>query len=167
MGSVVRVKLIKPQRLKEKEMRLELLNALRSAAKDVEKEYKKTVATWEHKVEFQTVIALGKTKAEFLVGTDDEIFRYVDEGTKPHIIRPVRAKVLRFQGGYRAKTTPNVIGSTAGGASGDIVYSRGVSHPGIKARNFSKVINAQGKKNFLSKMHAAMKRAAAKSGNPV
>ncbi|HCB12254.1 MAG TPA: hypothetical protein DEP36_01595, partial [Gammaproteobacteria bacterium] len=165
-GSVVRVKVVKPQKLKVKEMRLELLNALRSSAKDTEREYKKTVATWKHEVKFETIIAIGKTKAEFLVGTDDEIFRYVDEGTKPHIIRPVKAKALRFFSNFSAKTTPGIIGSSQGGSSGDLVFSQGVSHPGTKARNFSKVINSKGKKAFYSKMRAAMKRAAEKSGNP-
>ena len=40
--------------------------------------------------------------------------RYTDEGTKPHVIRPRRAKALRFR--YR----------------GRIVYARKVNHPGNK-----------------------------------
>lgn len=166
MSTVVKVKILKPQTLKQKEMRLELLNGLRAAAKAVEKDYKATTATWEHKVEFETVIALDKTKAEFLVGTDDPIYNYVDKGTKPHIIRPKKAKVLRFQSGYSSKTKPNVIGSTAGGASGDIVFASVVNHPGTEARNFSKVINAKHKKTFKNRMHEAMRRAREKSGNP-
>lgn len=40
---------------------------------------------------------------------------YVVEGTKPHIIRPVNASVLAFQG-----------------ASGKMVFTRLVNHPGTK-----------------------------------
>lgn len=165
--AVVKVKVLKPKTLKIQEMRLELLNGLRAAAKAVEKDYKLTTATWEHQPKFETVIALGKTKAEFLVGTDDEIYRYVDEGTKPHMIFPKKAKMLRFQGGYSAKTQPGVIGSTTGGANGPIIYSKGVMHPGTKARRFSEIINKKHEGLFKDRMHEAMRRARVKSGHAI
>ena len=56
MSAVVKFKVLKPQRLKEKDMRLALLNGLRAAAKAVEKDYKATVASWETEVEFETII---------------------------------------------------------------------------------------------------------------
>lgn len=43
---------------------------------------------------------------------------YVHEGTRPHLIRPRRAKALRFQVGGRT------------------VYAMRVSHPGTRARPF-------------------------------
>lgn len=52
------------------------------------------------------------------VGSDLEYAAFVNDGTKPHIIRPRRAKVLRF----------NVGGQT--------VFARVVNHPGTKARPF-------------------------------
>ena len=107
------------------------------------------------------------TRAEFLVGTNSKIYEYVDKGTKPHIIRPKRAQFLRFQTGYRAKTTPGIIGSSSGGRSGDIVYSQGVRHPGTKARKFSEIINKKYERKFKDEMHAAMRRAAQKSGHAV
>jgi hypothetical protein len=42
------------------------------------------------------------------------------EGTKPHIIRPDRAKALRFTSGSR------------------IIYSRAVKHPGTRANRYLK-----------------------------
>ena len=165
--TVVKAKVIKPQRPKEKEMRLELLNGLRSVARAVERDYKETVKTWETKVEFETIISLRGGKAEFLVGTSSKIYEYVDKGTRPHVIKPKKAKFLRFQSGYRAKTTPGVISSGSGGRSGDVVYSKGVMHPGTKARNFSKLINKKYERRFKDEMHAAMRRAAQKSGHGV
>lgn len=165
--SVVKLKVLKPQRLKEKEMRLELLNGLRKAAKATEKDYRETVAGWKHEVKFETVIALGKTKAEFLVGTDDAIYRYVDEGTRPHIIRPVKAKALHFFGGGRAKTTPGILRSGAGSRGGSEVFSQGVQHPGTKARKFSELINKKQEKNFRDIMHEAMRNARKKSGHSI
>jgi len=43
---------------------------------------------------------------------------FVNDGTRPHIIRPRRAKALRFRVGGR------------------IVYARVVNHPGTRARPF-------------------------------
>lgn len=165
--AVVKTKVIKPAKLKEKEMRLELLNGLRTVARAVERDYKETVKTWKTKPEFETIVTLRGGKAEFLVGTDNEIYRYVDEGTKPHPIFPKKAKFLRFQSGYSAKTTPGIIGSTSGGRSGSEVFSRGVQHPGTKPRKFSELINKKYKSRFKDEMHDSMKRAAKKSGHAV
>lgn len=165
--AVVKSKVIKPAKLKDKDMRLELLNGLRTVARAVERDYKETVKTWERKPEFETIISLRGGKAEFLVGTSDLIYKYVDEGTKPHPIFPKKAKFLRFQSGYQAKTTPGIIGSKAGGRSGSEVFSRGVMHPGSKPRKFSELINKKYKSRFKDKMHDSMKRAAKKSGHAI
>lgn len=52
------------------------------------------------------------------VGSDVEYAGFVNDGTKPHRIRPRNAKVLRF----------NVGGRT--------VFARVVNHPGTKAKPF-------------------------------
>jgi hypothetical protein len=160
-------KTIKPQRLKEKEMRLELLNVVRKAGRDIQKDFQVTTKTWKHKPKFEVITSLSKPGPSVLVGTNDAIYRYVDEGTRPHIIRPKKAKRLRFQGGYQAKTQIGVIGSSAGGASGSIIYSRGVKHPGTKARKFSQAIEKKWTKPFKSRMNDAMARAAKKSGHSI
>ena len=94
-----------------------------------------------------------------LVGTDNEVYHYVDEGTRPHIIRPVRASRLRFKSGYNAKTKPRKIGSQAGGAFGDTVYAMQVRHPGSKAREFSPTIQKRRRKPFTRRMVGAMQKA--------
>lgn len=165
MASVVKAKQIKPARLKEKEMRLELLNELRKVAKDIRKDFEKTTSTWKHKPKFEEVISLAGGGPSVLVGTDDEIYRYVNEGTKKHIIKPKKAKILRFPGTYSAKTRPGVIGSSAGGPSGDDVFAHAVMHPGTKARNFEKAISDKWDKTYKRRMEEAMKRAVEKSGH--
>lgn len=52
------------------------------------------------------------------VFSDVEYAPYVNDGTRPHIIRPKNAKALRFRVG------------------GQVVYARVVHHPGTKARPF-------------------------------
>lgn len=167
MAIVAKLKAIKPKALKDQAMRLELLNSLRSVAKDVRKDFEATTQTWEHKPKFEMAVSLKGKGPQFLVGTDDEIYGYVNRGTRPHRIVPKKAKALRFQTGYTAKTVPGVIGSKSGGASGDVVFSQGVMHPGTKARNFDKQIGKKWEKSFRSRMHDAMKRAKAKSGHSI
>lgn len=167
MAIVAKMKVIKPKALKEKEMRLELLNGLRSVGKKVLKDFEATVKTWDHKPKFELAISLKGKGPQFIAGTDDEIYGYVNFGTRPHRIVPKRAKVLRFRGTYSAKTTPGVIGSKSGGSSGDVVFSKGVNHPGTKARNFDKQIGKKWEKSFRGEMHDAMKRARAKSGHSI
>lgn len=72
-------------------------------------------------------------------GTDKavEVFGYVDKGTEPHIIRPIKASRLAFRGGYSAKTQPIANAHVGSGqASGDMVYRDMVQHPGTEAREF-------------------------------
>ena len=52
------------------------------------------------------------------VGSDLEYAAFVNDGTRPHIIRPRRAQVLRF---------------TVGGRT---VFAKVVHHPGTRARPF-------------------------------
>lgn len=99
-------------------------------------DFKKTTATWDHTVDFEAV----PVPTGYVIGTEDEVYGYVDAGTKPHIIAP-HGKALVFQGGYTAKTAVRVIGSTSGGASGAVIIRRkAVRHPGTKARAFSETI---------------------------
>lgn len=52
------------------------------------------------------------------VGSDLEYAGYVNDGTRPHVIRPRRARALRFRVGGR------------------VVYARLVNHPGTRAKPF-------------------------------
>lgn len=105
-------------------------------------DYGKTVNTWTRKPTF--ALSKAARKGSTLTGsviTDNVIYGYVDEGTKPHVIRPKRAGgVLAFRGSYSAKTRVGVIGSTAGGASGALIRAQQVNHPGTKARGFTERI---------------------------
>jgi hypothetical protein len=138
---------------------------MRRAGTQVKKDYESTTATWRHKPRFVKVVSLMAPGPTLLVGTDDEIYGYVEEGTRPHIILPRRAKALRFKTGYKAKTRPGVIGSFPGGASGPVVFSQGVLHPGTKPRDFSKKIQEKREKWFRRQMEAAMRNAVQKSGH--
>lgn len=57
-------------------------------------------------------------RQRWTVGSDVEYAPMVNDGTRPHIIRPKRAKALRFKVG------------------GKVVFARIVHHPGTRARPF-------------------------------
>lgn len=126
------------------QFRRALEDGLADTAQQVIADYGKTVSTWEHKPEFSvlgsTGFRIGRTVMEITVGTEDEIYGYVDLGTKKHLIRPRRARVLAFGVGGSPKTRPNRLLAQTGSAGTIRAFAQVVHHPGTKARNFSKMI---------------------------
>src|SRR3990172_9019509 len=108
----------------------ELRDALDHTANIVRDDFQKTVKTWEHKPSFRKEgPRLTGTGLEVSVSTNQEIYTYVTRGTRPHLIRTRRARRLRFQTGFKAKTRPRGISSRAGGASGPPAFSPAAQHP--------------------------------------
>lgn len=165
-------KAIKPARLKDDQMRLALLNGMRKFGTKVKAEYEKTTSTWQHKPKFDYLVSLegdGPTLVAGVSGGGEaaDIYRYVNEGTRPHVILPKGDKPLAFQSQYTAKSTPGLISAKQGGSSGEVVYARGVLHPGTEPRNFDEAIAKQMQPRFKDAMEEAMKDAAKASGHGV
>lgn len=99
--------------------------------------FRGTVRTWTRKPRFEADVNVSGDTVEMIAGTDDRIYSFVNFGTKPHIIRPRRAKALAFFSKYRAKTQPGSLKSGPGGASGNRVFAKFVNHPGFKGRRFT------------------------------
>jgi hypothetical protein len=112
--------------------------AMDEAKEGAIKDFQSTTSTWNHKVAFTATA----TRDGYDVGTSDEIYGYVDQGTRPHVIVG-HGGPLVFQSGYKAKTSPRVIGSSGGGATGAVVFTRMVQHPGTAAREFTETILAK------------------------
>ena len=111
------------------------------AERETLRRYRRTTSTWHHQPEFTAIREATPTSLSVLVGTDSEVYGYVDKGTRAHEIVPRRpGYLLRFRSRYQAKTSPGVLGSGAGGASGDWVRAMRVWHPGTKARGFTPMI---------------------------
>ena len=167
------VKQIKPSKLSIDQVRLELLNELRKQGTKVKADFEKTVATWKKKPKFQVLISLKQPGPTLLVGTNDVIYKYVDEGTRSHIIMAgaytgkSNKRVLAFRSGYKAKTKPKTISSSSGGSFGPMVFTPSVRHPGTKAREFSKTIQKKNSKSFKKAMQDAMVRGTKKAGHKI
>lgn len=141
----------------------EMSAAVDQTAADMLHDFEKTTRTWTTQVKFYARPKggqLGRRDLTITVYTNNQIYQYVEAGTKPHIIRPKKANALHFLGGYRAKTRPGFIGSSQGGASGESVFAKEVHHPGTKPRNFAAIIARKHTPRFKKNVDAAMARAA-------
>lgn len=120
-------------------------NALRQIKELVLQNFKQATTTWRHKPYFQSYESTAGNVHTIRVSTDDKIYKFVDKGTRPHMIFPKKpGGRLRFQwgghGSYVSKTLPGYINSRAGGSSGPIVYRRGVKHPGTEPRHITETV---------------------------
>lgn len=114
--------------------------ALKRAGHRIGKELKdlllKPTASWDHKPKISHLVRTSSNGVITLVKINDAPYVYVSLGTAAHRITPVRASRLAFPSGYRAKTSVGSLEASGGGSFGSTVYSLGVFHPGIQARNF-------------------------------
>lgn len=110
------------------------------AAGLAQRDFKATVRTWETKPVFTKDVS--ETGGEYVVtvGTNNQIYDWVDAGTKPHIIRARYAPMLHFAYGGRPKTRPGIIGSSAGAQGTNWVKVSYVLHPGTLKREFVRTI---------------------------
>lgn len=163
---MIKAKAIKPHTpfnpgVFRQEMHASALSIMANMTRD----FNKTVRTWKHEVDFKSEVNDKPSEISVSVSTDDKIYGYVDKGTKPHIIRAKRSPRLFFKKGYKAKTTPHVIGSHQGGALGKTVVAKQVKHPGNDPRYFTRDIQAKYQPKLKKEMESAIARAAKKSGH--
>lgn len=117
------------------------------------KSHNLVVADWKNKPTFETRIAVRPDKISMTVfpaGDAAGIYEIVDQGSPPHIIKPVKAEFLVFRTGYQSKTLARPARTVSGGgkATGDIVRAKLVHHPGSEGRFFSKQIAEDIKPDF-------------------
>lgn len=130
----------------------------------IERDFEQSVKDWDRKPKFYVVVETEAGRLGVTAGTDDEIYGYVTHGTKPHIIRPKRAKALAFvwggPGSYQAKTKPGRIMSRPGGmVSGEPVKFQQVNHPGFPGRKFDVLIAKRRQASVKSMLEKAIAKA--------
>lgn len=140
----------------------ELRSALNELKDGMLDDFESTVSTWSNKPDFTGRVVLGASEFSVSVkanGDGSDIWNMLNEGTRPHLIRPRTARSLAFRSQYRAKTRPGRIRAGGGGASGSYVFAPVVHHPGTEAREWTKVIGAKWKPEFKPLMDNAVRRA--------
>jgi len=132
-------------------------NSLTNRAEDIRIDFLVTAQTWRNKPEFR----IKKRYMGRLIYTESPIYGYVSLGTRPHIIKAVKAPALRFfRTGFKPKTRRRVIASYAGAvANKDLttVYPpKVVHHPGNEPREFQKEIAYKWRKQFPKLLQQAI-----------
>lgn len=134
--------------------------------------FDKVVADWESDVSFAARKFIRQEAIwvnVFPQGSDKEVFRYVDKGTRPHRIeaknyvpRGQSKPRLVFEwggpGSYSPKTRPPGIFGLRSGAYGPLWFFGSVNHPGNEARKFSETIGKAYKKQFRREIRNAIRR---------
>lgn len=120
-----------------KPMRVIITNTLTAQAKAIKVDFALPAQTWDHK---PTITINAPSPYERQITVADEIYAMLNEGTRAHDIKPKHGGLLRFRTPFRAKTIPDQIRSNKGSLGNVVVWSRGVHHPGTKARNWDRVI---------------------------
>jgi len=165
---MIRFKTISPRAFNAGALEKELKKAQREWMTKVVKEYQGTTKHWKHRVPFRGRRSERGFVTTTEVGTDDEIYGYVDKGTRPHIIRPKRpGGVLAFPSVSAPKTKPGSLKSGRGKRGGATAFTREVHHPGTKARDFSGQIKKKMEPVLERDMQTAMGRGAKKSGHAI
>ena len=144
----------------------ELSRSLRPVAEDLKRKHQAVVKDWsaDSKPRFEEQIIITARKIEVRVrvaGRNKRIYRYVDEGTRPHIIAPRDPKGhLAFQGGYSAKTAPVAkFAQGDGGRTGEWSQVQIVNHPGTTAREFSQTFSDEIRPDMEQAIDNSLRRA--------
>lgn len=145
----IKLEAVKPAYLPSSKEYVEVMQrAAHKSANASLRDLKATTRTWQHRVDFGVSVQETDQLYSVTAGTDDTIYGYVDDGTRPHIIRPRRSRYLSFRVGGRSKTRPNVINSSSGSQGQDWRRAYFVLHPGSGARNFTRIIAKRRQKSF-------------------
>ena len=166
---------ILPKPVKDKAMKAVLATEVRKYAPYIKNDFEKTVAGWKRTkpvfaIKFNSTSAAMSLSVSVTGNKDAQaIWGYLDQGTKPHIIRPRKAKYLRFKSGkYSAGSTPGRLNTyNSSPASGPDVFRNVVHHPGFPARKWLKAVKDAHEKPFAAWMQAAMAQAANVSGHKI
>ena len=111
-------------------------------AKRVDETYKNEVmASWDKQIPFVKDVSATQKLTKVEVKTGVEFYRYLTRGTdKKDYPIPLTPGFLRYQVDFTPKTTVGSLRSTPGGKSGPYITKTQVTHPGVEAREYEKLI---------------------------
>lgn len=166
---MIRIDPIKPGTLRRQQMLLEIRAELLQIAREIHRDFLRTVQTWENKPEFRTTARIGifNEQMEVMVDTDDMVYRFLNNGTPAHWIEAVQAEKLRFHEDYIPKTYTWLIEALPGGEFGDNVYADAVWHPGVEAREFDQQIKDKWNDELVRRLAQRFGKAVHVSGHAI
>ena len=158
------VKAIKPPNFRVDEVRQAILSALHAEGRLQVKMLKPTVQYWQgEKPKFTHEIGFAKGDAVLMVGPSGSLMGvqkwvWIDEGTKSHWVYPKRAKLLRFRVGGKPGSQPKTLVTAPAVAGNQWRASKGVYVKGIKARQWSLMVQTERYRPFFEAMNTALEK---------
>lgn len=131
---------------------------------EINKDFDKTVATWDHKPKFRATVAVAQDLIEGHVRTvriygdkpPELIYYFINQGTKVRFARMTRD--------FEPKTRVRVIDSFPGAGGLEAVDPR-IPNPGIVGRKFNEAIATKHRARLAFRLQVALKRGAIASGH--
>ena len=163
-------KAIKPDKLKTDAMVREIEKALKEAGEILLDAHKRIVTTWDPPPTFKVStsrVTMNTKRLIVGVSTDDMRWKWTDEGTKPHVIRPKNAKRLMFPTKFSPKSRPGRLQAYAGSSGPPMAVAMEVHHPGTKARDFTGQIRKKRAPQVRGALLRGMQRAVKASGHEI
>jgi hypothetical protein len=114
--------------LNSMKVRGQILSSLQRLEKDAHAAFDSTVATWNHEVKFDGKVYYAGGDAIVEIGTDDIIWKYIDEGTS--------VRHAKMEEGFVPKTRVRRWGSVAG-QGGVVSVSKKMNFRGIEGREWT------------------------------
>jgi len=141
---------------KSRAMVAEIEKALNVEKREMSRLYKMTYATWDDPPVMHEEVRIGSREGYAEVSTDDKKMLWLDDGTS---IRHAKMSGKNHPRGlWKSKTKVNRLKSGRG--RGVLVeVSRRIRKPGIKSRNWSKIIAGIREPKFQRNVQNAVKRA--------
>jgi len=152
---------ILPQKFKVAAFKAALAVGGKDVGEEILKDFKATTRTWDHQPRF-VVKSSGIFSMNVSVTTDDQIYGWVNDGTKPRVIKGVGPVSI----GFIPKTKPGVIGSEVG-SKGVIHFAKNIQHPGSEARKFDEAIKDKWNDKLGDKFQTQLDLAAIASGHSI
>ena len=126
-GALVMTPII-PAKFNEAAFWEEIAGEAQKLAKEIKKDFEGTTKTWKTKVVFEELYEIGPNDVTIFVGTDNEIYGFVDKGKRPHRIEPKGNYPLAFRSGYTGpKTKPGSLRSVNRGKATAPIFLQRVS----------------------------------------
>jgi len=158
MPSAVVFKVIKPTRFKNEWFVDAVEEESKRIGNEMLKDFRKTVRTWNDKPRFRKAISVGPRSVDILVGTDNDIYRYVNDGTR------VRYAVMSRD--FIPKTRVRHIGSFRG-RGGMVFINKNHPMPGIVGRHFDEEIQKKWQSRYKKAMERVMSSFRSRSGHAI
>lgn len=129
-------------------------NAIAEYQKRITKDLEKSTQAWSKPVEFE----INENKESVTISTEDNRYQWVDEGTKPHDIRPKKARTLRWLPGGKVRN--EIARRQANAERRDVaIYATKVSHPGIRPRSITARVMKRHESKIVSSVSDAIMKA--------